>query len=105
MEVKLVPGSTGAVSSSSSGQDFLEPSGHPQAAVCDGTKVVFRNLVGGAGWGHGLDHLDELDLVGLWLFLKALVEGKLGAPSIVFGCPSFWAWLEAGSLILGKVLV
>lgn len=51
MEVKLVRGSTGAVSLSSSGQDFLEvlPFGHPQAAVGDGADVVCRNLVGGAG--------------------------------------------------------
>lgn len=61
MEVKLVLGSTGAVSLSSSGQDFLLvlPSGHPQAAVGDGVKVVCRNLVGGAGQGHGLDPLEE----------------------------------------------
>lgn len=61
MEVKLVLDSTGAVSFSSSSQEFLEvlPSGHPQAAVGDGAEVVCRNLVGGAEQGHGLDHWDE----------------------------------------------
>lgn len=51
VEVKLVLGSTEAVSLPTSGQSFLEdlPFGNPQAAVGAGTNVICRDLVGGAG--------------------------------------------------------
>jgi len=48
------------VSLPTSGRKFLEALslGNPRAAAGAGANVVCRDLVGGAGWGHVLNHQD-----------------------------------------------